>query len=371
MKTMKTWLTVFLCFFFLVPVMGTGPAAAKDMMTVTDLGGRQVQVPQQPQQIICLGPGCLRLICYLNAVDRVAAIEQYEIKRPLGRPYRYAHPELAQLPVVGPGGPGGINKDPDLEAVLRVKPDLIFITYMEPARAQAMQQKLGIPVVVLTYGRLATFDAVVYQSLRLAGKILGREQRAEEIVSFIENTRQDLQQRTADIPDRKKPWVYVGGVGYRGAHGLASTEPRYIPLAWVGAKNLAQKVSRRDHVFVDQEQLLAWNPKIIFLDGTGFQLVAQEYQKDPGFYKGLQAFQKQQVYLLFPFNFYMTNIGTALADAYAVGRVLYPEKFAAVDLPRRADEIYTFLVGQPVYDSMVKDFGQLGQVIRFDGKKED
>jgi iron complex transport system substrate-binding protein len=240
---------------------------------------------------------------------------------------------------------------------------------MEPAKAQAMQQKLGIPVVVLTYGRLATFDAVVYKSLRLAGKILGKEPRAEEIVAFIENTRKDLQQRTADIPDRKKPWVYVGGVGYKGAHGLASTEPRYIPLAWVGARNLAQKVSSRDHVFVDQEQLLDWNPKIIFLDGTGLQLVAQEYQKDPKFFQGLRAFQKQQAYLLFPFNFYMTNIGTALADAYAVGQILYPEKFADVDLSQKADDIYISLLGKPVYDSMVKDFGQLGQAVVFAGKE--
>jgi iron complex transport system substrate-binding protein len=328
-------------------------------------------VPYKPQRILCLGTGCLRLICYLGAVDRVAGIENFEIKRPSGRPYRYANPGLAKLPVVGPGGPAAINKDPDLEAVIRVKPELIFITYMESARAEALQQKLGIPVIVLSYGRFATFDPVVYQSLRLAGKILDKEARAEEVVSFIEQARQDLKQRTADIPDQAKPWVYVGGVGYKGAHGLASTEPRYIPLEWVGAKNLAQKVSQRDHVFVDKEQLLAWNPKIIFLDGTGFQLVAQEYQKDPKFYQGLQAFQQQRVYLLFPFNFYMTNIGSALADAYAVGKVLYPQKFADIDPPQRANEIYTFFVGKPVYDNMVKDFGQLGQVVRLEGKQKD
>jgi len=158
--------------------------------------------------------------------------------------------------------------------------------------------------------------------------------------------------------------IILGGVGYKGAHGLASTEPRYIPLALVGAQNLAQKVSQRDHVFIDKEQLLAWNPKIIFLDGTGFSLVAQEYQKDPKFFQGLTAFQQQQVYLLFPFNFYTTKIDTALADAYAVGKILAPQKFTDIDPKRRADEIYTFFVGQPVYDRMAKDFGQLGQVIR-------
>jgi iron complex transport system substrate-binding protein len=99
--------------------------------------------------------------------------------------------------------------------------------------------------------------------------------------------------------------------------------------------------------------------------------MARVYQKDPKFYRGLRASPRQQLYLLFPFNFYMTNIGTALADVYAVGRILYPEKFADVDLPQRADEINTFLVDTPGYNSMANDFWQLGQVVRFAEKQED
>ena len=368
---MKKAALVLVSLMMILAFMGTASPAAPAPVSVTDMGGRRVEAPHKPQRILCLGPGCLRLISYLGAVDKVVGVEEFERQRPAGRPYRFANPGLAKLPVVGPGGPAAINKDPDLEAVLRVKPELIFITYMEPARAEALQQKLGIPVVLLSYGRFATFDPVVCDSLDLAGKILGRESRADRIRAYIDQTREDLRRRTADLPEDQKPWVYVGGVGYKGAHGLASSEPHYIPLEWVGARNLAQKVSQREHVFIDEEQILAWNPAIIFLDAVGLQLVAGVYQKDPRFFEGLQAFQQERVYLLLPFNYYMTNIGTALADAYAVGKILYPEKFADVDLAQRADEIYTFLVGKPVYEHMVENFGKLGQVVHLGPQPAD
>ena len=109
---------------------------------------------------------------------------------PAGRPYWYANQALARLPVIGPGGPANINKDPDLEAVLSVKPQLIFITQTEPARVEALQRKLSIPVVLLSYGKVGSFDSVVYDSLRLVGKIMGVEKRAEKRSSLTPRGRE-------------------------------------------------------------------------------------------------------------------------------------------------------------------------------------
>ena len=151
---------VFLC----VCLLATGAILAADKITVTDMGKRVVEVPSNAQRIICLGPGTLRLIVCLGAAGKVVGVEKLEKMIPIGRPYILAHPELTKLPTVGPGGPGSINKEPDLEAVLKVKPDVIFVSYMEPANADALQKKLGIPVVILTHGRFASFDELIYGS---------------------------------------------------------------------------------------------------------------------------------------------------------------------------------------------------------------
>lgn len=339
----------------------TGAAAAK-MLNITDMTGRNVTVPYNPAKIICLGPGALRLIVYLNAQDKLAGVEDMEKLNPGGRPYWLANPHLAKLPRIGPGGPAGINKKPDLEAVLNVNPDLIFMTQADALLADKVQKQLNIPIFVLSYGAFATFDVQIYESLKLAGKILNRDKRAEAVIQFIESARKELQGKTKDIRDTDKPNVFVGGIGFRGSHGIESTEKNYIPLKWANAKNIAESVqaSEGSHVFMDKEKLLSLNPDIIFIDGGGLKLVEQDIIKKPEYYKALKAFQNKQVYSLLPFNFYTTNVETALADAYAIAKVLYPKQFEHVDLEKKADEIYSFLVGKPVYEEMKKDFGKIG-----------
>jgi iron complex transport system substrate-binding protein len=331
-------------------------------LRVTDMLGRQVQTPLDPAKIVCIGPGTLRLIVYLRAEDKVAGVEDMEKTDPEGRPYWIAHPELRDLPRCGPGGPAGIGKKPDLEAIMNIYPDVIFITYMDAAMAEEVETTLGIPVVVLSYGSLGNFDEKIYDSLRLAGKILNRERRAVEIIDYIEDLRKDLDQRTAGVPESRKQGVFVGGIGYRGSYGMESTEKDYIPLDWVNARNLAKQVegSIGTHVFVDKETLLLLDPDIIFIDSGGSALVEEDYRKKTDFYDTLRAFKNRQVFMLLPFNYYTTNIETALADAYAIAKILYTDNFKDIDPEEKADEIYTFMVGKPVYHDMEKDFGPLG-----------
>lgn len=348
--------------FLFMMITGIAGLADANMLNVTDTSGRQVTVPHDPKKIICIGPGALRLIVYLNAQDKVAGVEDMEKLNPRGRPYWIANPQLAKLPRIGPGGPASINKKPDLEAVLSVHPDVIFMTYADASLADEVQKQIGIPIVLLSYGGFATFDEQIYDSLKLAGKILDREQRAEAIIQFIESIRKELEKKTQHIPDDAKPTVYVGGIGMRGSHGIESSEKHYIPLKWISAKNIVEQVPAAEgsHVFLDKEKLLAFNPDVIFIDGGGVEVVRQDIHKKPDFYKALRAFQQKWVYTLLPFNFYTTNVETAIADAYAIASILYPDAFADVDPEKKANEIYEFMVGKPVYEDMKKDFGKIG-----------
>jgi len=348
--------------WFAVAVAGVLAAVPAVALEIEDMAGRSVEVPGDPERIVCIGPGTLRLVVYLEAQDKVAGVEEMEKINPRGRPYWLARPRLAELPRIGPGGPASINKKPDLEAILSVAPDLVFVTYMDAPLADEVQRSLRTPVVVLSYGEFAIFDEAVYVALRLAGRILNREERAEAVVGYIESLRKDLRRRTADLPDEDRARAYVGGIGYRGAHGLESTKRSYIPLDWVKAVNVAEEVESAigSQVFVDKEILLKLDPEVVFIDGGGLALVEEDYRKKPRFYQALKAFRTGRVYTLLPFNFYTTNIGTALADAYAIGKILYPSRFEDVDLEKKADEIYTFLVGAPVYEAMRKDYGPIG-----------
>lgn len=363
MKSCHTWpicFSLIACFLAL-----TASVSSAATIIVTDMGGRTVEVPLDPERIICLSSGTLRQICYLQKSEKVVGIEDFERKRTATRPYMLANPHLLPLPTVSPGGPGHINKEPDLEKVLEVKPQVIFISYMEAARADALQNKVGIPVVILTHGKFATFDETVYDSIRLAGRILKAEQRANEVVRLIEGFRKDLKARTQDIEEGAKPAAYAGAVLYKGLQGIESTDASYAPMEWVGARNLAKQVAQEGHIFVDKEKILRWDPDVIFLDAGGMSVVEQDIVKRAEFYRSLKAFRNGRVYLVYPFIAYVTNICTALADSYAVGKILFPKRFADVDLKAKSEQIYAGLLGKPVYHEMEKQFGPLGKTLVF------
>jgi iron complex transport system substrate-binding protein len=356
-----------LLYFFSIILLITGwiavaPCSAKETVAVTDMTGREVTVPRDPERIICLSPGTLRLILYIGAESKVAGVEDIENANPKTRPYWVAHSELGRLPSIGPGGPNSINKEPDLEKVLAVSPDVIFISYMDRGKADTLQKKIGIPIIVLSYGPFGAFDERVFDSIRLVGKVLDKEDRAGSVLDYIEASRKDLSSRVEGFPQDRKPSAYVGGIGFKGTHGIESTETLYAPFEWVKAKNIAMAEDKRGHLFVDKEKLLSWNPDIIFIDSGGSEHVRQDYVKKPNFYKELQAFKNRRVHILHSFNWYMTNIGTVIADAYTVGKILYPNRFDDVELSGKADQVYDFLLGKPVYRQMEKTFGRLGDV---------
>ncbi len=349
---------------FFAAASGTARGKPYHNLQIKDMSGRQVTIHHTPGRIVCLGPGSLRLIVYLQATNIVVGVEDLEKRFPSSRPYWMAHPELHELPSVGSGGAAAINKMPDLEAVLAAHPEIIFISYMEKKNADLLQQKLGIPVVVLTYGALGTFDETVYESIKIAGRILDKFQRAEAVISYIKESKHDLAVRVCKIPEDKKPRVYAGCIGYRGTHGMESTQNDYTPFVWTAAKNVAHRKAPVNHMVAGKEEILEWDPDVIFIDVAGLDLFRQDYLKNKSFYNGLQAFRNRRVYALYPFNWYSTNIGTVICDSYATGKILYPAEFSDVDLTVKANDVYRFLLGRSVYNEMLKNYGPLSAVLQ-------
>ncbi len=345
-------------------VPSAGNAAGEPSSTeqvITDMLGRSVTLPAGAKKIVAIGPGALRLYCYAGATDMVAGIEQKDIDEATGKPYLLANPSLRQLPVIGPGGP---NNAPDPEKILAVGPDVIFSTYAaDTAAADELQEKTGIPVVALSYGKTSEFDPAVYDSLGLVGKITGQNDKAQAAVTFMRQCQQDLDDRTKAIADESKPRVYVGALSMKGTHGIESTQGEYALLDVLHALNVADETGKTGSVMIDKEKLLDWNPDIIFIDAAGYSFVLEDYKNNRNFYDSLDAFAKGHVYSQLPYKNYSTNIDTAIANAYYLGKVIFPDAFTDVDPAKKADEIYQALLGQALYTQMEKDFGGFDKLL--------
>lgn len=349
-------------------LVGTGAAYmfyntgsdSSEGVTITDALGRTVTVPGDAEKFAAVGPGCLRLYCYVGDTSQLVGIERIEKTWDdyAGRPYMLANQNLLDLPVVGEGGP---TAAPDTEKLISLGPDVIFTMYnWEIADVNDLQEKTGIPVVALSYGPSEVFDEASYQSLRLIGQVTGRGERAEKLIDYSEGLRADLAARTENIPDEDKPTVYIGAVCYYATKGIQSTAANYSLFKAVNARNIIDEDSANSGItgfaFIDKEYLLELDPDIIILDSAGLGLVQADYEKFPEYYKSLSAFNNGNVYMQLPYNNYYTNIETALADAYYIGSVLYPEEFSDVDVGDKYDEISTEFLGVALYDDLAEAY---------------
>jgi len=339
------------------------------MITITDGTGREVTVPESPEHVICSGPGCLRYLTYLQQQDKIVGVDDMEknLQRFEARPYALANPWFRTDDTLGLIGEFRGHDNPELIVSLDPQPDVIFKTYATSGyNPDELQQKTGIPVVTLEYGNLGTYRDDMYNSLRLMGKVMGAQDRAEEVIGFFDENIADLNNRTSDIPDEDKKTVYVGSIAHKGPHGFQSTEPGYPPFMFINAKNVAYSEKNGKvipYADVAKEKIIEWNPEILLLDlstlQSGDDMSGLYELRNDESYQTMNAVKKGDVYGVLPYNWYTTNHGNVLADAYYIGTVVYPERFTDIKPDKKADEIYEFLVGAPVFEQMNSAFDNL------------
>ena len=326
--------------------------AAQEMRIVTDTWGRKVEIPYTVESIICLGSGAPRMAAYLDVVDMMAGVEDhdkeaYNILRDYNPVYR---DEIKDLPAVGSGGGSGANNG-YAEEIISVAPDVILAGFSAEA-ADELYGQTGIPVVCVRYLSRNFVDESFYDAMRVFAEVVGAQERCEAVLSFIDECKQDLNERTKYIPDSDKQKVYTGAVTFSGRHGFGGTYAHFGPFMGVNALNVADEAADQNYYEVDLEKVIEWDPDIIFLDPGNMDLVNDEYNTNPGFFDALRAVKEGQVYTMPSFNNCGTNITYALMDAYYAGIVLYPEQFADVTMPEIGGKILSFMLGKDTFAEM-------------------
>lgn len=335
---------------------GTGTTTATtatttEERTVTDMLGRSVTLSGSVESVIGLGPGGLRTAVYVDATDKVVAVERQETKKKRAtRPYLLANPGLSEKPSVGS------RKDPDVEAILQADPDVVLWGYAGKKKADTLQEKTGIPVVVVTPGAFTGPERQnFYDSMALAGDVLGTEEAAADLVEYAKSTISAARERA---PDGDGPRSFIGYLG-RGKHGLLYTQPRYPAFSLTDANNVASEVTENlktkkgaARASVNAESFIDWDPEYVFVDLGG---ESYDDLSNPE-YEDVTAIANDDVYGVLPTRDYATNFGTSLANVFYVGSVLHPDDYD-LDPTAKANEIFEEFVGEAVYDATVEAYG--------------
>ncbi|MEA1969426.1 MAG: iron ABC transporter substrate-binding protein [Thermodesulfobacteriota bacterium] len=340
---------------------------AGESRVVLDAMQREVEVPLNVQRILCSGSGALRLITYLQCQDKIIGVDDMEKKRIKfdARPYALANQQFKNYPIFGEFRG---HDNPEIIMGFDPLPQVIFKTFhtmgYDPAE---LQEKTEIPVITLAYGDFANKREQFYQALTIVGKVMKKEERARQVILFFKSQIEELEQRTKDISEKDQKSCFVGGVASKGPHGFQSTEPLYPPFQFVNVVNVATTPDlagkNLSHSNISKEKLIQWDPEILFIDLSTLQMGEKtgglyELKTDPVF-QAMSAVEKNDVFGLLPYNWYAQNFGSILANAWFIGKLIHADRFKDIDPEKKADEIYTFLVGKPVYKTMNNNFQNL------------
>lgn len=328
-----------------------------DTVTITDMIGREITVaPGSYQRVVCIGAGALRmysyigdtaLLCGVEDIDNTTLADRPKMFDGVARPYVLAYGDVfAALPSCGVGGPNA--QAAEAEKILSCQPDIIISEYEDVEKADALQQQVGVPVITLRAGVDGVFAEAFPGSLRLLGQLFGREDRAEELISFIESETAELTRRTADVAEADQPGVYICGLGNWGTTNHLMTAQSYATFRVANIRNVVNDLATDGIQPIEAEKFaaLGGSMDIMLIDAAAVKNIAPLYQEDPTLLDTCKAWQTGQVYLEMAYNAYYTNYEIALANTWFAAKCVYPDLFADVDMTAKTNEITKAFLGQ-------------------------
>lgn len=343
-------------------------------VTVTDIAGRTVTVPDNVERIV-LGEGrlffALSLLEGQKPFDRIVGWQGdfRKLDPQTYAVYKAKFPQIDAIPLIGNTSADSISP----EKVLTLNPQVaIFgLSGHGPGKESALVgqlQKAGVPVVFVDFRSSPLKNTL--PSMALLGKVLNREKQAQEYISFYQENIQRVTEVTKDIPEQNKPKVFIelrastadeccrsAGNGNMGD---------FIDLA--GGVNIAKPLLPGPLGQVNLEKVIASHPDVYIVSGgsaaqktgdanpptsliLGAQVTPEQAQasltpllKRKGI-STLKAVEEGRSYGIWH-NYYNSPYNVMAVQAFA--KWFYPQKFAALDPEQTQKQMYKqFLAVEP------------------------
>jgi iron complex transport system substrate-binding protein len=167
-------------------------------INVTDVRGRQLQLPAPPRRIVSLAPAITEICFALGLGQRIVGVTTY---------CDYP-PEASALPKIG-------DVNTSTEKVLAQKPDLVIAGATANRRAIGDLERLHLKVLVVEPDSLGA----VRETVRIIGKAAAAEKQAAQLTAMLLQKEAEARRTAARIrpgirilaPVQAEPLIVVGG----------------------------------------------------------------------------------------------------------------------------------------------------------------
>ena len=260
-----------LSLLFSLTCCGKAPATtepAAGTIVFTDDCGREVELPAEINRIVATGP-LSQIVLYTLAPDLFVGLaakwsgsadgivpENYRNLPYFGQLYNTANLNVEELALADP----------------QVIIDIGRVMSTGSEDMDTLQQQTGIPTIFLE----GSFEALP-QTYRSLGKLLGREEKAEQLAAFCERVYSRTLSIMEQVGDDKVTALYIKGEGGTNVLPKGSSHAETLDLLTDNLAVVDSPSSKGSGNEVTMEQIALWDPELILFDADSiYDTAAQQ-----------------------------------------------------------------------------------------------
>ena len=323
-------------------------AATASEVTVTDFNGHEAVIRQPVERIVTIYGLAAQMAYLLGEGEKVVGGTNLVMNDDF---IKFIDP-AAQDRIVLAGDPKSANA----EELKKLDADVVFTAKWGDEQVNRQIESLGIPVVALDLESVEHY----IESLKMMGKALGQEEKAEAASTYYAQASAQIAERTETLEREQKPRVLFLEYSLRKKAFKAPGSDYFqnVLIEMAGGESVSRELKGGWNV-VNFEQVAQWDPDAIIVATYKTDYPSTKVKHDilhDSSWRQLRAVQEGAVYA-------MPNDGESWdypAPKWILGlawtaKILQPQLFADLDLHQQADDFY-----QRFFDVRLEDVQIVG-----------
>jgi len=215
--------------------------AAADI--TTDRQGNEITLPEQIERVMVAGPSNAEILVGLGYGDKIVAADVYS------------------------GNVEGLDGDlpmfdmtaPDVEKILQVEPDVIFVTGMVQSAGEDVYKPFKDAGVCVIYIPSSNSIAGIKEDIRYIAGVMGDAAKSDEIIQEMDQEIDAIRAIGETITDKKKVYFEIAAAPNMYSFGDGVFLNEMIEI--IGAENILK--NENEWITVAEEAVVAGNPDVI------------------------------------------------------------------------------------------------------------
>ena len=270
-----------------------------------DRAGNPITLPAEIERIISIGPSNTEILAALGFAGSLVAVDTYSDNIP------EIDPALAAFDMMSP----------DIEALLSMSPDVIFVPEISMVGGDNPYTAITDAGVCVIYLPSSTSIEEIYEDIRFIAAVMDAGAKGDEIVADMEREIEKVRAVGDTIAEKKKVYFEISAAPYMYSFGRGTFLNELIEL--MGAVNILGGLD--SWTVVSDEEVLNADPDVILTNVNYLEDSVGEIKSRPG-WGGVAAVRNDEVYYIDadasgrPSH----NVVTALLE---MARAVYPDKY--------------------------------------------